>query len=627
MVHFSQASSYQAPPMSTVHPDPPRMPVRLRSEQEVLRSLRTLPQAHVFVRLSILDAESNRDREIDFLVLHPELGLVIVEVKGQGVEPKGDHWIRRQEDGREEILDETPGEQLQAQQWALLRWLKQESPGFVPQITRVLALPALSMPEGHSLGPDLPACRVLYRQQLARPFEALRMAVSGGLDWAQWKATPGAANHAIRSERLAELVRDLTPRLLPAAPLGEVLQEEGRLQDDQSAFLLDHLAENFARGRFHLKGAPGSGKSMLARQVARLWVAEGRRVLLVAFNRALTYATQVALEDLIQLDRVHVTTYHDLAANLLSQAGRLPDSQGGSDFFNTVLPKALERLLDDPNSSALPEWDALVVDEAQDLDPAWVRLLPRLLRQPDLDPVLLLEDPAQCLYREAHHDLGHPWRLGLSLRQHPALRRAACLAYPACGWEPPPAGDEGGVLRRAQSSSEAWRADLGRELETLASEGLHPSQVIILAPHRPVTLEVGDGDRIGPWPVNTVADWWEDEKAGHVRFGTVQGFKGLEAEVVIYLAPAYRRKDEGRLAYTAFSRARHRLIVLEGALKEPVRGQTEVPVTEGKRAVPVKTAPAIPRILGLPAVQQAQLLSALTAAKSWPASGSGRKDT
>lgn len=109
--------------MSTVHPDPPRLPVRLRNEQEVLRAQRTLPQAHVFARLSILDAETNRDREIDFLVLHPELGLVIVEVKGQGVEPKGDHWIRRQEDGREEILDESPGEQLQAQQWALLRWL------------------------------------------------------------------------------------------------------------------------------------------------------------------------------------------------------------------------------------------------------------------------------------------------------------------------------------------------------------------------------------------------------------------------------------------------------------------------------------------------------------------------
>ena len=65
--------------MPILHPDPARIPPHLHSEQEVLAALRTLPpETHVFARLRILDAESNRDRELDFLVLHPDLGLVIV---------------------------------------------------------------------------------------------------------------------------------------------------------------------------------------------------------------------------------------------------------------------------------------------------------------------------------------------------------------------------------------------------------------------------------------------------------------------------------------------------------------------------------------------------------------------
>jgi len=607
--------------MPILHPAQPRLPAHLHSEQEVLTALRTLPpEAHVFARLSILDPESNRDRELDFLVAHPELGLVIVEVKGRGVEPRGDHWIRRRADGLEEILDEAPGTQLQAQQWALVRFLQQAAPGFIPHVTRVLALPALPLRPDQGLGPDLPACRLLTREKLVSPFVALRQAVSGGEAWNTWRTRTESRHHEVRPDRMADFIRALTPGLLPPPPLVDLLAAEGRLQETQSRFLLDHLAQNFAGGRFHVKGAPGSGKSLLARQTARLWAAEGRRVLVVAFNRALTYATQSALDDLIQRDQAHVTTFHDLAANLLHQAARLPKGEGDSAFFNRLLPEGLATLLASPGDLSLPHWDALVFDEAQDLDPAWIQPLTRLLSQPDMDPILLMEDPAQGLFRRGCHDLGQPWRLDLNLRQHPALRRAACLAFPGCGWEAPDADDADGAFRTMPSGPRSWREDLARELSALAAEGLRPDQVMVLAPHRPQTLKVEDGTLFGPWPVNTVADWWEEEKAGHVRFGTVQGFKGLEADAVIYLAPGYRRPDASPLAYTAYSRARHRLIVLEKALDEPERPQVEAPepppAPAPAQALPPKLA--LPQVRTLNADQQARLLSALTAARQWP---------
>lgn len=589
-----------------------------------MSALRTLPpDAHVFVRLRLLDAEANRDRELDFLVVHPELGLVIVEVKGRGVEPRGDHWIRKDAQGREQVLEEPPGEQLLAQQYALLRFLQEAGLGFVPQITRVLALPALSLQPDQALGPDLPPCRILTREKLRRPFQALREAVTGGADWDAWRKTPEARHHEVRSEQLRKLLDVMTPQLAPPPSLAQILEAEGRLQDLAARTLMDHLAMNISRGRFHVHGGPGSGKSLLARQVTRLWVSEGRRVLVLAFNKALTYATQNALDDLIRADRTLVSTYHDLAVNLLREAGQLPLCEEQARFFNEQVPIGLNDLLRKGECPSAGSWDALVVDEAQDLDPSWVRPLLGLLRDPERDPVLLLEDPAQSLYREAHHELGQPWRIDLSLRQHPALRRAACLAFPACGWEAPADVPDDGAVTFQRSSPETWKRDLATHLDTLAKEGLQPRQVLILAPHRPETLGLKDGQVVGPWRLNTVSDWWEEEKADHVRMGTVHAFKGLEADVVIYLAPAYRHQDAQRLAYTTYSRARHRLIVLEKALAEPIRSKVE--------SVPKKTAPMaaaiIPQVRAFNEGQRTALLEALTVAKNWrPGQSQKRND-
>lgn len=597
--------------MPHLHPDPPRIPPDLHSEQEVLAALRTLPpEAHVFSRLRILDPEANRDRELDFLVLHPELGLVIVEVKGRGVEPRGEHWIRRHGHGVQR-LDETPGEQLQAQQYALLRFLHQAGAGFVPQVTRVLALPALPLKEGQGLGPDLPACRILTQDKLRRPLEALRQAVAGGAPWADWRLRPEARGHEVRPDSMAALLEALLPALLPTPPLGEILAAEGRLQDEASRQLLEHLAQNFCRGRYHLAGGPGSGKSLVARQVARLQAAEGRRVLVVAFNKALTYATQCLLDDLVRGGRVVVSTYHDLAVNLLRDAGRLPTCEDQARFFNHHVPTALADLLGEGAPASMERWDALVVDEAQDLEPAWVTPLLALLADPERGPVLLLEDPAQSLYREGRHAIGQPWRLDLNLRQHPAIRRAACLAFPACGWPAPAEVPDDGAVTFRPSAPASWKKDLAGVLAGLAAEGIGPEQVLVLAPHRPDSLGLRDGQALGPWTLNAVRDWWEEDKAGHLRMGTVHAFKGLEADVVVYLAPAYSHPERQRLAYTAYSRARRRLIVLDRAVAEPARPAPALP------AAPAPALPPAPQVRTFSVAQQAVLAEALTAARHW----------
>ena len=517
------------------------------------------PEVHLYTRLGVPGSGADGTSDLDFLVVHPDLGLVIVEVADAGMEPAGEHWIQRQEDGTATPLNTTPGAVLAQKHYQLLRFLKGAGLPSVPPITRVLALPALPLKPGQSLGPDLPACRLLTREKLRHPFPALQEAVSGGRPWANWRALDQAAHSPMAPEAFQALLEVLTPVLLPPPALGELMAAEGEIPDAQAQALLDHLAHNFSQGRYRVRGAPGCGKSLLGRKVARLWAAEGRKVLVLASTRALACATRVALADLVRQHQAGVFTCQELAVQLLENAHALPSN------LATGLPAALAKAL-----PAIPErWDAVVLDEAQELEPGWLGPLLGLLRDPSRDPVLVLEDPARRRPGVTAALPGQPWHLDLCLRHGVGIRRAALQALPSCGW-PLPAGEDGAVQVRT-SSPGSWRHDLGQLMEELRKDGVEPGQVLVLAPHRLEPLGSSHGGSMGPWPIQAAPGWWENGSSDQVRFGTVQAFQGLEADIVIYLAPAYPHKDGARLRYSALSRARHRAIVLDQALEEPLR--------------------------------------------------------
>jgi superfamily I DNA/RNA helicase len=115
--------------------------------------------------------------------------------------------------------------------------------------------------------------------------------------------------------------------------------------------------------------------------------------------------------------------------------------------------------------------------------------------------------------------------------------------------------------------------------------------MLILAPHRMEPQAAGHGSPIGPWQINPAPAWWESGSADQVRLGTVQAFQGLEADIVVYLAPAYPHKEAARLRYCAMSRARQRVFVLDQALEEPLRRHEDGPQQVG-RPFPKELTPA-----------------------------------
>jgi hypothetical protein len=334
----------------------------------VLASLRGLPpEAHLFIRLELPECGGE---ELDFLVLHPELGLVVVEVQEARAEPGLETPLEPQ---LEPSLER--GSALARKQYQLQDYLKLT--GKVPPITRVLALPGLPVKPGQAMGPDLPAWRLVGQDKLRQPLQALREAVAGGRPWASWRGLDRDTHPDLTPDQVLALVERLTPLLLPLPALEELLAAEGGAQDAMGT-LFDHLAHNFSQGRYRVRGAAGSGKSLLGRKVVRLWAAEGRKVLVLA-----SAAGGGMLEDLVQDRQALVATVRDLALGLLDGARALPPD--GAD-----LAAALGRAI----PAIRVRWDALVLDDVQALEPGWVEPLLALLRDPARDPVLALEGPA-----------------------------------------------------------------------------------------------------------------------------------------------------------------------------------------------------------------------------------------
>ncbi len=143
--------------------------------------------------------------------------------------------------------------------------------------------------------------------------------------------------------------------------------------------------------RLRVYGVAGCGKTLVARDFFERALDQGKRTLLLCFNRPLSERLRLGVRDGGQ-----VTTWYGLCADLLARHGEKLDFQtmrGDPQFWDRVAEQVTER------ASVFPrEWDAVVVDEGQDFEPLWTDILWALLRHGA--DVLWLEDPYQNLRRQ-----------------------------------------------------------------------------------------------------------------------------------------------------------------------------------------------------------------------------------
>ncbi len=483
-----------------------------------------------------------RDLEVDFVLSHPVHGVVCLEVKGGDIACRHGEWLRRIDGTLQRVTD--PFAQVADQHYAL-RELLHERTGVPKQRLKLARGVVLADVPVHALvlGPDAPPEIVIDRNGVHDLEAAVQRVVA---------FAGGPRDVRIAPDR--EVVRDLlAPTFTIRVPMAEAFLEEERqlveLTREQS-IALGRLARN---RRMAVFGCAGSGKTMLAVEHARRLAESGSDVLLVCFNRQLA----AHLHATANHDRIRYSTFHGLCVAQARRAGlELPDfgdEPPPPEYWRDELPEKLAEAVD----ALGPGFDALIVDEAQDLHDHWLDALRYGLRDEQRAPVWLFLDDNQRIYDAQLQvpDGFTLYELGTNCRTTQSIHRELVKLYDGQA-VPDARGPEGRPLELHHSDEQPAKvAELLDRL--LGPDDVPPDHIVVLSSHGREKSAVAAAlqDRLLPEKPR--------KRDRGVRFSSIRAFKGLESPVVVLCElEDLDRATLNQQLYVGVSRARNHCVVV-----------------------------------------------------------------
>jgi hypothetical protein len=292
------------------------------------------------------------------------------------------------------------------------------------------------------------------------------------------------------------------------------------LDADQLA-VLDAVEDN---DRMLVRGGPGTGKTLLARDACRRFAARGHRPALLCSTSALATALRAGGLD-------SAFTVRALAADLLELAGvtladGAPRSAWSADTWEQAPAIAADTLA--ALGPARERVDAVVVDEGQDLsDSDW--LFVRALAHER--PLWAFVDEAQGFWADRHCPselFSATWKLVARYRCPEALARFADNYREGATHEEAAVGDELRVV--AVADEDGIEAAVAAEIARARGEGAAPEHIAVLSLGGQTRTALCAGERIGGVPVLR-AD--APGAADALIADTFLRFKGLERPWII----------------------------------------------------------------------------------------------
>ncbi|MFP4687515.1 MAG: NERD domain-containing protein [bacterium] len=497
--------------------------------------------------------------EIDFLIAHPEKGLLVLEIKGGGVgyEPETDTWYSVGRQGKHE-LNRSPAEQARAGMFNLLNRIKKHpglsSGGRFPGVVGWgLFFPDLNRDKGIGF-PDLelPMERILFREDMDTIEESIeelysfcnsQVKFTGSLDAQKWEILSG---------------RFLRRQFNIVESLGHYIkkteQDLLRLTEDQYKLLdvLDRQQDVF------VQGCAGSGKTLLSLEKASRLAADGKKVLWLCYNKNLREHIEEGVED----ENIEVSHFHSFAISCLRRAGiqfKFPNQEdeeapGWDEFWSEIVPQLLSEaaeIIDD-------KYDALIIDEAQDFQDEWFISLLDFIPEAGERWLYVFYDPNQSIYGEVPGWLEEWARNFYPLNENVRNTRNVSEVSLQLGDidQKVDHGPPGEPVRVDLAESEAEIPDLMRRAvhRLFNEEDVDQDNTVILTRHSKSNSPLAEVDKLGNYRIVKTSGGNRNQ----VLWSTIKSFKGLEADVVLLVIPECKEKC-GLEYYTGASRAKHLL--------------------------------------------------------------------
>jgi AAA domain/Nuclease-related domain len=305
--------------------------------------------------------------EIDFLVLHQNLGILAVDVKGGIVTHNGTEFVYKRTG---EKID--PIRQVRRGIHALAKWLHGSGAGSW-RIGYCILFPDSEMSESipialidHTVNPTQPiVLDIRHLNNLGTHIQQVMLYWQQSLEiW------------PIKKQKLQKLI-DV---IVPSSDYTPCWQT--RINNDlvtwlqltpEQAKCLNKISQET---RSVVTGFPGTGKTLLLIEHARRLSKSGQKVLVITYNSLLAKHIRDELSNI----GVEVCTFHEQcrrAARITGNPIPIPSDSfiqkmTDQEWYSTTGPNALQQAL---NAHKLPNYDYLVVDEGQVLHIDWWQIL------------------------------------------------------------------------------------------------------------------------------------------------------------------------------------------------------------------------------------------------------------
>ncbi len=482
------------------------------------------------------------DGETDFVLAHPNRGLIILEVKGgREIRQEDGKWVQVGHDGQSHVMGTNPFQQGELAKYALKKYLREKVAKFPEKgrIGHAAAFPGFRL-DG-DLGIDAPRAIIIDKDDHKAIVPAVERIAK---HWSPLQSFDSSQ------------FKQLKQALAPSRSIKRHRTDDVEDVKDQLIELTERQYEILRRlsGRQHrslVVGGAGTGKTVLARQRAADLAADGFRVLLVCFNRPLGDYLEseftVPIEPAVEggdVGEVMAGSFHAICRRIADAAGKLPPGEVDQAWWDEKLPSVVAEAAEQVGE----RFDAVIVDEGQDFRPEWFTALQLLLDEPDEGFFYVFADANQDIYRkdwESPID-GAPYPLFENCRNTVQIAERVGLAL---GTDEKPLGHEGPKPSWGPAET---NEQIGKKLtlildNLLNKEGLSPEQVAVLATKKSIVDGLRGGEAAG-W------DLGDESDADTVLVETVHRFKGLERDAIVLILPELTSQEDRNLAYVGMSR-------------------------------------------------------------------------
>lgn len=527
-----------------------------------------------------------KDREPDFILLSPDSGLIVLEVKDWlasqilEADPK---YVLLQIGSRQEKRHQ-PLAQAKEYVHSLMSLLSSRHPVHEDGRSKTpcpvcagAVFPHMRREEFHAIGLQkvMDESKILFWDELGTksPFRAdasgqkLRLWLSSHFPPLFPFQLTAQMRNFIKS-CIFPVVRIDTPRRGPASSHKDAIR------------VLDHEQENLARsfgpGKSLIQGPAGSGKTLvLAHQAWNLPRVDKniRRILFICYNLSLPqYISRLLALKQVPMGRnaVEVIPFYALCSRILGE--ELAHSGEESSYYNLVVNESLERLAADHPLKG--HWDAILVDEGQDFTADMVKIVLGLLGENT--SLVVAEDMFQSLYSDPLSNWSGVKNMRLTMleRQYRSTSAIAALAGRLVNAPKTEiVGSSGDRPRWLKATDAAEQIEqIADSIAVLVSQGVPMNEIAILYAKRHTGLDRGFPElmREALEARGVLAYWLARDAASKRDFdistekvviSTIHSAKGLDfAHVFLAGMDLLTDNDKNRrLCHVGISRARENL--------------------------------------------------------------------